>query len=184
MEVKYLRADLAIVHGPETVEAEGFFVAREEVLVGVQSGTMVYNLLLANLIHLIPILVSNTVINLGEVNTRQELCQGINNPCIITIPRQKGTMVLIPLNKRMRSLTISLDSSNLDMAILILQNLWVRNDLSAVLHSSVENSVDIINLESDIFDCIAVLLEMTVDLSQLGLFFGAETVGLLQRAER
>ena len=44
MEVKYLRADLAIVHGPETVEAEGFFVAREEALVGVPSRMMVYEL--------------------------------------------------------------------------------------------------------------------------------------------
>lgn len=82
------------------------------------------NLLFANLVHLIPVLVSNTVVNAVEVHTGQEFRDRVL--CSLeAVAREESTAVVAPLKQCMCGLAIGLDSSHPDLAVLILQRLRV-----------------------------------------------------------
>jgi hypothetical protein len=167
------------------VESKSFLVARDLLVTLAlifQSVKKRENSLFTNLIHLIPILISNAVVNPLEMNTRQEFSHGILSPRLKTIPRQESTMILAALNKSMRRLTISLNSSDLDSSTLILKGTRLRDRLGAILNGSIINSIDIVNLEGNVLHGVAMLLKVGVNLTQLRLLLGAETVDLVQGA--
>jgi hypothetical protein len=141
------------------------------------------NLLFADLVHPVVVLVTNAVVNALQKHIRQEAGDRILGS-FVTVSGEESTPVVASLNKSMSGLTIGLDSGDSDLSVLVLEGPGVRDDLGAVAHGSVEDSIDGVDLEGNVLDTVAVLLQVMVNLSQFLLFLIRETVKLVERAER
>ena len=126
------------------------------------------DLLVTDLLHLIPILVSDTVVDPLELDFWKELGDWVWCGGLITISWQEKALVCLSLDKGMCGLSIGLDSGVLDLTILVLRSLNLGDNLSTVFHCSIENGLNGVDFESNILDTITVLLKMGVDLLEVG----------------
>lgn len=180
----YSRADVLVVDRPESVEAEGLLVTVTLWSALLLMKVEVVNILLANTVHLIPVLVTDAVVDTVQIYTGQILGDRVFGSVLRPIPGQERSRIRLALQKGVGGLSIRLDSRNPNVPVLIFEAAWRRHNLGTVGHGGLIYCVDGVNFEGDVLDAVTVLFEVLVDLAELLLLFRSEVFHLVEGAER
>lgn len=141
------------------------------------------DILFADLVHFIPVLITHAVVNVAEMHTRQQGRDGVLGARFSPVSGHKGSAIRDLFDKSVRSLTICLNGGHSDLTVGIAQGVRLRHDLGSVAHCSLEHRVHRVHLESDVLDTIAMLFKMMVDLLKYFSVLGTHTLNLVEGSE-
>ncbi|KAH3681954.1 hypothetical protein WICPIJ_007073 [Wickerhamomyces pijperi] len=149
-----LRGDVVLIHRPELVEAKDLRVN------------------VAALVHHVPVLVLDTVVNHVQLDRRQQrksrAVHLIGEPVVLhrTVIGQVHALVVLHFNQSVEDILKHLDRGLLDGPELIAEDSWLTDSLSTGPDCMLEHQINVRHLEGDVLDTVAVLLDEVVHLFQ------------------
>lgn len=162
LESGVVGSNIVVVDAPKAMETEAPLV------------------ILARRIHLLPILVPDAVIDRFQLHRRQELVDWISargRQIRSTETRQERTRIPIPLNERMRRVSISPNTRHTHRASifgLIALDMRLPHDRCTPFHRPGKHSFHIVHLKRHIFNSISMPIQMRVHLIQQLLLRGRD----------